>query len=95
MMMKISCQEGPRNTIILVFVAIPQSVQLIKLKKWPRRKGQKVLLTTYEFQARSYYEMKGYKVVGEIKDYPPGTSYYTMVKILSLKTDSSTNRALI
>ena len=69
---------------------------LDKAEKMAKEKGAKrVLLTTYEFQARSFYEMKGYKVVGEIKDYPPGTSYYTMVKILSLKTDSSTNRALI
>ncbi|CEH29250.1 GCN5 family acetyltransferase [Aneurinibacillus migulanus] len=42
----------------------------------------KALLTTYEFQARSFYELKGYEVVGEIKDYPPGSSYYTMVKTL-------------
>lgn len=40
----------------------------------------KVLLTTFEFQARAFYETKGYQVVGEIKDYPPGSSYYTMVK---------------
>ncbi|WP_042476064.1 GNAT family N-acetyltransferase [Bacillus ndiopicus] len=42
----------------------------------------KVLLTTFEFQARTFYESKGYQVVGEIKDYPPGSSYYTMVKTL-------------
>lgn len=40
----------------------------------------KVLLMTFEFQARSFYEKHGYKVVGEIKDYPPGSVYYTMVK---------------
>jgi hypothetical protein len=39
-------------------------------------------LTTFDFQARSFYEIKGYKVVGEIKDYPPGSSYFTMVKEL-------------
>ncbi|MBS4200774.1 GNAT family N-acetyltransferase [Bacillus sp. FJAT-49732] len=44
--------------------------------------AKKALLTTYEFQARSFYEKKGYEVVGEIKDYPPGSSYYTMVKSL-------------
>lgn len=43
----------------------------------------KALLTTFEFQARSFYELKGYEVVGEIKDYPPGSSYYSMVKALS------------
>ncbi len=48
-----------------------------------KEKGAKnALLTTFEFQARSFYELSGYKVVGEIKDYPPGSSYYTMVKSL-------------
>jgi len=41
------------------------------------------MLTTFEFQARSFYELHGYKVVGEVKDYPPGSSYYIMVKSLS------------
>jgi len=44
--------------------------------------AKKALLTTYEFQARSFYEKKGYEVVGEVKDYPPGSSYYTLVKSL-------------
>ena len=44
--------------------------------------AKKVLLTTYAFQARTFYEARGYQVVGEIKDYPPGSSYYTMVKTL-------------
>lgn len=43
----------------------------------------KALLTTYAFQARTFYEAHGYQVVGEIKDYPPGSSYYTMVKVLA------------
>ncbi|MCT6816504.1 MAG: GNAT family N-acetyltransferase [Lysinibacillus fusiformis] len=42
--------------------------------------ANKALLTTYSFQARTFYEERGYQVVGEIKDYPPGSSYYTMVK---------------
>ncbi len=42
----------------------------------------KALLTTYDFQARTFYETMDYQVVGEIKDYPPGSSYYTMVKHL-------------
>ncbi|QTD41907.1 N-acetyltransferase [Sporosarcina sp. Te-1] len=46
--------------------------------------AEKALVTTFEFQARSYYEEKGYEVVGEIKDYPPGCSYYTMVKKLGV-----------
>jgi GNAT superfamily N-acetyltransferase len=40
----------------------------------------KALVTTFEFQARTFYEMKGFTVVGEVKDYPPGSSYYTLVK---------------
>lgn len=56
---------------------------LDKAEKVAREKGaKKVLLTTFEFQARSFYEIKGYQVVGEVKDYPPGSSYYTMVKVL-------------
>lgn len=56
---------------------------LDKTEKLAKEKGaKKVLLTTFDFQARTFYELKGYKVVGEIKDYPPGSSYFTMVKIL-------------
>ncbi|MGC4376633.1 GNAT family N-acetyltransferase [Fictibacillus sp. Mic-4] len=56
---------------------------LDQTEKIAMEKGaKKALLTTFEFQARSFYELKGYKVVGEIKDYPPGSSYYTMVKEL-------------
>ncbi|MBS4195941.1 GNAT family N-acetyltransferase [Bacillus sp. FJAT-49870] len=47
-----------------------------------KKGAKKALLTTYEFQARSFYEKMGYEVVGEIKDYPPGSSYYTLVKLL-------------
>lgn len=54
---------------------------LKQLELIAKEKGAtKALLTTFEFQARSYYEKHGYQVVGEIKDYPPGSSYYTMVK---------------
>ena len=56
---------------------------LDRAEKIAKEKGaKKVLLSTFEFQARSFYEIKGYQVVGEIKDYPPGSSYYTMVKTL-------------
>jgi len=44
--------------------------------------AEKALLTTYEFQARTFYEEHGFQVVGEVKDYPPGSSYFTMVKEL-------------
>jgi ribosomal protein S18 acetylase RimI-like enzyme len=39
-----------------------------------------VMLTTYSFQARGFYEKEGYRVVGEMVDYPPGAVYYWMRK---------------
>ena len=41
-----------------------------------------VMLTTYSFQARGFYEKEGYRVVGELVDYPPGAVYYWMRKDL-------------
>ena len=41
-----------------------------------------VMLTTYSFQARGFYEQEGYRVVGEMADYPPGATYYWMRKDL-------------
>ena len=41
-----------------------------------------VMLTTYSFQARGFYEKEGYYVVGEMVDYPPGATYYWMRKDL-------------
>ncbi|GHO46636.1 GNAT family N-acetyltransferase [Ktedonospora formicarum] len=59
------------------------STILTQIEQIGRKNGaHKVLLTTYEFQARTFYERHGYKVVGVIEDYPPGSSYYTMVKVL-------------
>ncbi|MGE7693759.1 GNAT family N-acetyltransferase [Lysinibacillus sp. NPDC094177] len=56
---------------------------LAKAEETAKQMGAtKALLTTYDFQARTFYEARGYEVVGEIKDYPPGSSYYTMVKQL-------------
>jgi GNAT superfamily N-acetyltransferase len=43
------------------------------------------LLTTFDFQARTFYEKYGYLVVGKIEDYPPGSTFYTMVKALKQK----------
>ena len=56
---------------------------LEKAEQLAKDKGAtKALLTTFEFQARTFYEKWGYRVVGEVKDYPPGSTYYTMVKSL-------------
>jgi len=44
-----------------------------------------VYLTTYEFQARRFYEKQGYYIVGTLEGYPPGSAYYWMRK--DLKTD--------
>lgn len=56
---------------------------LKQLEVLAKEKGAtRALLTTFEFQARTFYEKHGFHIVGEIKDYPPGSSYYTMVKQL-------------
>jgi GNAT superfamily N-acetyltransferase len=39
-------------------------------------------LETYSFQARPFYEARGYRVTGEITDMPPGGAYYLMRKDL-------------
>lgn len=42
----------------------------------------KVLLTTFDYQGHTFYKKHGYHVVGAIQDYPPGSTFYTMVKSL-------------
>ncbi len=39
-------------------------------------------LDTYTFQARGFYEKRGYRVVGAIEDCPPGQTRFTMTKRL-------------
>ena len=39
-------------------------------------------LETYSFQARPFYEARGYTVAGQIADLPPGGTYYLMRKAL-------------
>ena len=39
-----------------------------------------VHLTTFSFQARPFYEKQGYRCVGTLEGYPPGGSYYWMLK---------------
>ena len=40
-------------------------------------------LRTFSFQARGFYEKLGYRVVGQLDDYPPGQAFYWMRKDLS------------
>lgn len=44
--------------------------------------ASRVKLTTYSFQARTFYERLGYEVTGEMEDYPPGSTFYWMRKEL-------------
>ncbi|WP_232819440.1 N-acetyltransferase [Exiguobacterium sp. TNDT2] len=42
----------------------------------------RVKLTTFSFQAKTFYERFGYEVAGVLHDYPPGSDYYMMTKQL-------------
>jgi GNAT superfamily N-acetyltransferase len=41
-----------------------------------------VYLDTFSFQARPFYEKRGYRVFGELENYPPGHSRYWLTKTL-------------
>lgn len=43
----------------------------------------RVKLTTFSFQARTFYERFGYEVAGVLRDYPPGSDYFMMTKQLT------------
>lgn len=43
---------------------------------------QHVHLDTFSFQARPFYEKHGYRVFGELEDYPPGHNRYFLRKDL-------------
>lgn len=46
-----------------------------------RRRGcKRAHLTTYSFQARGFYERLGYRVVGQLDDFPPGSTRYWLRK---------------
>jgi GNAT superfamily N-acetyltransferase len=44
-------------------------------------------LDTFSFQARPFYEKAGYRVFGELADYPVGQSRYFLAKTLTLDGD--------
>ncbi|MFE9572125.1 GNAT family N-acetyltransferase [Streptomyces sp. NPDC006692] len=39
-------------------------------------------LETWDFQAPGFYRSRGYDIVGEVPDYPPGVTEYTLTKRL-------------
>jgi len=41
-----------------------------------------VYLTTFSFQAKTFYERLGYEVLADVPDYPPGHSYHVLKKTL-------------
>lgn len=45
-----------------------------------RRGCKAAQLQTFSFQASGFYEKQGYRVVGEMRDYPPGESFFWMRK---------------
>lgn len=45
--------------------------------------ARQVKLTTFSFQAKTFYERFGYEVAGVLHDYPPGSDYYMMTKRLT------------
>ena len=42
--------------------------------------AQHAYVQTFSFQARPFYERHGYRVVGELRGFPPGESYFLMQK---------------
>lgn len=47
-----------------------------------RRGAAHVFLDTFSFQAPEFYQNHGYRVFGELKDFPPGQTRYYMTKDL-------------
>jgi GNAT superfamily N-acetyltransferase len=41
-----------------------------------------IYLETYDFQAHSFYARYGFETLGELQEFPPGHTYYYMVKRL-------------
>jgi len=48
-----------------------------------RRGCKNAWMDTHEFQARGFYESRGYTLFGELQDYPEGHARYFMQKALS------------
>ena len=52
-------------------------------KEGIERKREFAMLHTFSFQARPFYERHGYRMAGELKDFPKGHSQYKMFKHLT------------
>ncbi len=48
-----------------------------------RRHCRAAQLKTFSFQARGFYEKQGYRVIGQLDDYPPGQTLYWLRKELA------------
>ncbi len=54
---------------------------LLELERQAASRGaRRAWLSTFDFQARGMYEKLGYRVVGEMTDFPPGGAMYWMRK---------------
>ena len=54
---------------------------LHRIEQLARQSGvERVLVTTFSFQAYAFYQKHGYETTGVIPDYPPGSAQYTLVK---------------
>jgi len=46
-----------------------------------RRRGCRgVWLGTFDFQARSFYERQGYRIIGELAEFPAGHTHFQLAK---------------
>lgn len=64
-----------------------QTAETIAIKRGCKR----CFLSTFDFQARTFYEKHGYSVTGKLDDYPPGSAYYWMRKDLRPITAAEKN----
>ncbi|WP_082235126.1 GNAT family N-acetyltransferase [Halobacillus massiliensis] len=54
-----------------------------KVERMARKRGADYsMLTTFEQETMNFYKTNGYKVVGKIEDFTPGTNFYTLKKSL-------------
>ncbi|MGD8244395.1 MAG: GNAT family N-acetyltransferase [Anaerolineae bacterium] len=47
-----------------------------------RRGARQAYLDTFSFQAPDFYKQHGYRVFGELRDFPPGHQRYYLTKVL-------------